>query len=51
MAGAIVIVIVLLLIPVVVGLSGALGAAALGWLLERDADERHQGSELLETNV
>jgi hypothetical protein len=51
MAGAVVMVIVLLLIPVVVALSGALVAAGLGWFLERDADRRHAGSELLETNI
>ena len=51
MAGAVVIVIVLLLVPVVVAVSGAVVAAGLGWILERDADTHHEGSELLDTNV
>jgi hypothetical protein len=46
--GAIAIVVVLLLIPVLVLLSGGVLAAVIGQLLGRDADARHQGSELLE---
>jgi len=49
--GAAVIVIVLLAFPIVVGLSGVVVAAALGWLLQRDGHVRYEGSELLETNV
>lgn len=48
MAGAIVIVLVLLLIPVMVLMSGALASAILGQFLVRDAEARHEGSELLE---
>jgi hypothetical protein len=36
-------------IPVVL-MSGAAGAAALGWLLGRDAETRHEGSELIKLN-
>jgi hypothetical protein len=48
MAGAIAIVVVLLAIPVLVIVSGAIAAAVLGWLLKADAEERYEGSELLE---
>jgi hypothetical protein len=50
MAGAVAIVIVLLLIPVAVLMSGAVAAAVLGHFLWRDADVRHEGSELVELN-
>ena len=48
MAGVIAIVVVLLLIPVIVLMSGAVLSAVLGFFLERDADARHEGSELLQ---
>ena len=50
MAGAVAIVVVLLLIPVgfLVTMTGVAGV--LGWLLKHDADARHEGSELLELN-
>jgi hypothetical protein len=48
MAGAIIIVVVLLLIPVLVLMSGGVASAILGEVLERDAEARHEGSELLE---
>ena len=51
MAGAIILVIALLAFPIVVGLSTAGLAALIGHLLYRDAEIRHEGSELLETNV
>ena len=50
MLGAIIIVVVLLLIPVMVLMTGGIAAAALGWLLKSDAEERHEGSELIELN-
>jgi hypothetical protein len=50
MAGAVAIVIVLLLIPVVVLMSGAVASAVLGWFLVSDAEARHEGSELVELN-
>lgn len=49
--GAVVMVIVLLLIPIGICMSGALAAAALGHFLTTDAEERHEGSELLDLNV
>lgn len=51
MAGAVAIVIVLLLIPVAVMMSGAVLAAVLGWSLKDDAEARYEGSELVELNV
>mgnify|MGYP001550675655 FL=1 len=47
MAGAIAIVVVLLVIPVVVLISGGIGSAILGWFLQRDGEIRNEGSELL----
>jgi hypothetical protein len=52
MEGAVVIVFVLVVaIPVGVMIAGGVASALLGELLKRDADKRHEGSELLETNV
>jgi hypothetical protein len=51
MAGAILLVIVLVVvIPVAVCMSGAAVAALLGWSLKDDAEARNEGSELVELN-
>ncbi|MDZ7676749.1 MAG: hypothetical protein U5K30_16995 [Acidimicrobiales bacterium] len=51
MIGAAIIVVVLLVaIPVAVLVSGSIGAAVIGWVLQRDVDARHEGSELLDLN-
>ena len=51
MAGAVIMIVVLVVVmPVGILMSGALGAFALGNLLKRDADVRHEGSELLEVS-
>jgi hypothetical protein len=50
MLGAVAIVIVLLVLPIVICLSGAAVAAVLGWTLKADADARNQGSELVALN-
>ena len=50
MAGEIVLIIALLSFPVIVGLSSAGLAALLGHFLWKDAEIRHEGSELLELN-
>lgn len=50
MPGAVAIVIVLLLVPVAVLMSGGIAAALLGWAIKDDVDRSHEGSELLETN-
>jgi hypothetical protein len=49
--GAIAIVVVLLLFPIVALMGTALIAVALGMLLNKDAEVRNEGSELLELNV
>ena len=52
MLGAIVLaVIIVVVIPVTVAMSGALAAALLGWRLKDDAEERHEGSELIDLNI
>lgn len=51
MFGAIVIVVVLLLSPFIITISLAAVAALLGKLLGDDAESRHEGSSLLDTNV
>ena len=51
MLGAIVLVVVLLLIPVMVLMTGGIAAAALGFALKSDADSRHEGSELIDLNT
>lgn len=51
MPGVIIVILVLLAFPVVVGLSTAALAALIGHFLYSDAEIRHEGSELLETNV
>lgn len=51
MPGAIAIVIALLVFPIVACMGTAVIAAALGMALNRDAEVRHEGSELLDCNV
>ena len=48
MAGAIGLIIVMLLIPVIVLMTGALVSALVGETMRRDAIARFQGSELLD---
>jgi hypothetical protein len=49
--GAIAIVIVLLLLPVMVCMGSVVIASVLGVVLNRDSEVRHAGSELLDLNV
>ncbi len=51
MVGPIIIAIILLVFPIVVGLTTVVLAGVLGHLLNRDAEIRHEGSELLDTNT
>ena len=51
MAGAVLIIIALLLAPIVICMSFAGLAALLGQLLWRDGEKRHEGSELLDVGV
>ena len=51
MLGAAIIVIVLVIvIPVGVLLSGAVASAVLGWFVRDEADKSHEGSELIDLN-
>jgi hypothetical protein len=47
MAGAIAIVVVLLVFPTLVLISGGVASAILGFFLQRDGEQRHPDSELL----
>jgi hypothetical protein len=51
MVGPVLIVIVLLVIPVTVLISGGVAAAILGFFIKDEVDRAHEGSELLQTNV
>lgn len=51
MAGALILVVILLAFPVLVGLGTAVIAAVLGESLHRDARVRNEASELLELNT
>ncbi|MCU1395784.1 MAG: hypothetical protein JWM34_4212 [Ilumatobacteraceae bacterium] len=51
MPGAIAIVVILLLLPVVVCISFSIIAAVFGQLLYKDGEARNEGSELVDLNV
>ena len=48
MAGAIAIVVVLLIFPTLIVMSGGVASAVLGFFLQKDGEVRHEGSELLQ---
>ena len=50
MPGVVVILIALLIFPVIAIMGSVTVAIALGWALNRDAADRHEGSELVEVN-
>ncbi|MGD9794023.1 MAG: hypothetical protein AB7V43_11125 [Acidimicrobiia bacterium] len=50
MGGAIALIVILLIFPVIVGMSGAIGAALLGGLVKNRVDDKFEGSELLDAN-
>ena len=50
MPGAIAIILVLLLFPIMAIMGSATVAVLLGFLLNRDGEQRNAGSELLDTN-
>jgi hypothetical protein len=50
MLGAIIIVVVLLLIPVALCMSGAIVAGVIGWTLKSDGEARYEGNELVALN-
>lgn len=47
---AIIVVVLLVVIPVGVLMSGAFGAGIIGHFLRSDADASHEGSELIDLN-
>lgn len=52
MVGPIIIIVVLLvLIPVSVCITGGIVAAGLGWTLKDNGEATHEGSELIELNT
>jgi hypothetical protein len=48
MAGAIAIVVVLVIFPTLLLMSGGVASAVIGHFLQRDGEIRHAGSELLD---
>ena len=51
MTGAVIVaIIIVILIPVAIMMSGAVVAGILGWALKDDAAERYEGSELVDLN-
>lgn len=51
MIGAAIIVVLLIVVfPVTIALSGAAGAFLIGWAERVAADKRHEGSELVDLN-
>lgn len=50
MPGAVAIIIALIVFPVIAIMGSVTIAAALGWALNRDAEERNVGSELIDVN-
>lgn len=50
MAGPVLIVLALLLLPVLMMLGGAVLSAILGWSVKADVDAANEGSELLDLN-
>jgi Na+/H+ antiporter NhaA len=50
-AGAIAIVVILLIFPVLAAMGGVVIAALLGSTLHKDGEARHEGSELIDLNV
>jgi hypothetical protein len=50
LGGVLMIVVLVIVIPVAVMMTGAVVAAALGWSLKEDAEATHEGSELIALN-
>jgi hypothetical protein len=48
--GAVAIVVILLVFPALAAMGGVVAALALGTLLTKDGEARHEGSELLQMN-
>ena len=50
MAGPVLIVVALLVLPILMCMGGAVLAAILGWSVKTNVDEANEGSELLDLN-
>ena len=51
MAGAIVVaILIVIVLPVTLIMTGTVVAGLLGWSLKDDAEDRHEGSELIDLN-
>ncbi len=50
LGGILMILVLVVVLPVAVMMSGAVVAAALGWSLKDDAEATHEGSELIALN-
>jgi hypothetical protein len=50
LGGILIAVVLVVVIPVLVMMTGPLVAAALGWSLKEDAEATHEGSELIALN-
>jgi len=50
LGAAIIAIVLVIVIPVSVLMSGSVGAAIIGWFLRDDADRSHEGSELVDLN-
>lgn len=51
MPGVVAILIALVIFPVIAIMGSATIAVVLGFLLNRDGEQRHEGSELLDVNI
>ncbi len=45
MSGTVIMIVVLLLFPIVVAMSGLVGAGLIGWFLQKDRDDAYAGTE------
>jgi len=50
LGAAIIVIVLVVVIPVSVLMSGSIGAMLIGWALRDDADRRGEGSELIDLN-
>lgn len=50
LGAAIIVIVLVVVIPVSVLMSGSIGALLIGWALRDNADKAHEGSELVDLN-